>query len=205
MSEVFTRAFELGGFSIGGDDGRCVEGRIVPYEEPATIVEIDKRTQELIEYREVFSNVSLSKMLAGAHARGNDFRFVRLNLDHRHSFDHRIGFATMIESRDDGAHASFRLYRSSDLDKVQSMLTESHRGLSIEFVSTRSRKRGDGAIERLGVHIGEVAATPSPNYAGAAITAMREGGLDALTGDAFTGGTPDLDEVRAWLATRQRA
>jgi hypothetical protein len=204
MSDVFTRSFALGGFDLI-EDGRTVRGRMVPYEEPATIVELDKKTGEPIEYREVFSEVSLSKMLAGAHARGGDFRFVRLNLDHRHSFDHRIGFATSIESQGDGAWGTFRLYRSNDLDKVQSMLTESHRGLSIEFVSTRSRRREDGSIERLGVHIGEVAATPAPNYAGALITSIREGTLESFAGDDFTGGTPLLDELRAWQASRQHA
>lgn len=188
------RAFNLGGFQLSDEDadGRTVVGRIVPYNEVAHVVEPDE-SGKIVEYDEAFPPASLTKMMQGAGARGNDYRFIRFTLDHEPSFDHRIGFATGLESRDDGAWATFRLYESNDLPKVRSMLTESHTGLSVEFFATRSRTRDDGVIERLGAHIHTVTATPSPMYAGATIAAMRGEDVPAV-------GTPHLDELRAYLA-----
>lgn len=193
----FVRAFNLGGFTVPeDDDGRTVVGRIVPYNEIADVVEMNDEG-ELVKYRETFPPVSLTKMMQGAHARGDDYSFMRFTLDHEDDFGHRIGFAKSVESRDDGAWAWLRLYESDDLPKVRSMLTESHTGLSVEFVATRSRTRDDGVVERLGVHIGTVTATPQPMYAGAKIMALRGEDLETMAADI---GTPHLDELRTYLA-----
>lgn len=191
----FIRAFDLGGLEAVDGDGRTVAGRIVPYDEPARVVEPNEEG-EIVEYREVFTNVSLVKMLQGAKARGGDFRFVRFTLDHRDELDHRVGYATDIESRDDGAYATFRLYDDHSLPKVQSMLAESHRGLSLEFIATRKRawSADPEVVERLGVHIGAVTATPDPMYAGASILSVRG------SGEPPEVGTPALDELLAYLA-----
>jgi hypothetical protein len=75
------------------------------------------------------------------------------------------------------------------------MLRESHNGLSIAFHDTRPPKIIDDVVARVQVHIGHVAATPSPAYANAGITAMRDAAPELVLA-----GTPKLDDVSEWLA-----
>lgn len=180
----FTRSYDLGGLGVV-DDGRTVEGRIVPYDIPATVDDGDG------PYLEVLTKASLAGTFQGFAAR-HDYGRIGLNLDHRDSLDHRIGCAVEIRDGDDGAYATFELYDGHDLPKVRSMLTSSHTGLSIEFGARGRRTRDDGVVEQLGVHIFGVAATPTPAYAGAGILAMRDD-----DGDPPPPPTPMLDEMIA--------
>lgn len=174
------------------DDGRTVEGLIVPYGQVTEITESDPTTGETVRYRESFQQGSLARQAQGIQRRGNG-TYIRFLLDHDESFDTWIGALNMLDSREDGAWASFRLYESDDLKKVQSMLRESHTGLSVGFQDYRPPKVLDGVVTRVQVTLRHVAATPVPAYEGALITAMREADPQHET--------PELEAVKAYLAS----
>lgn len=188
-----TRAFYTSGLHFRDDgDGRTVEGRIVPYNEIATVVEVDD-TGKVIKYDEMFLPHSCARMAQGALAR-NNAHWIKLLLDHDEGFDRWIGGGVMLWEEDDGAYASFRLHRDQNLDKVRSILEDTHSGLSIHFADIKPPREVDGVRQRVQVHIDHVAATPTPAYVGAGITAMRETGEPLI-------GTPHLDSVRQFLAS----
>src|SRR5262245_8998907 len=110
------------------DDGRTVDGRIVPFGEVAEVTDRDPTTGELVRYRERFLPGCTEYVRQQAAKRAGP-SWIGLNLEHDGRLGARIGFATALEERDDGAHATFRLYESDDLAKVRSMLEESHTGL----------------------------------------------------------------------------
>lgn len=182
---------DLGGGLLVRDDGRTVDGRIMPFGEVAEVVERDA-AGELVRYRERFLPGCTEYVRQQAAKRGGP-GWVGLKLEHDDGLAARIGFATALDERDDGVHATFRLYAGDDLAKVRSMLEESHRGLSIEFGDVVPAIVEDGITSRRQVMLGAVAATPVPIYAGAGITAMR-GEVE------LPAGTPNLDRVREYLA-----
>jgi hypothetical protein len=184
---------ELDGTLSIRDDGRTIDGRIVPFGEVATITERDA-AGEVVTYRERFlpGCTTYVRQQAAAQGRGGP-TWVALKLEHDAGFGARIGFVKTLEERGDGVHATFKLYDSVDLVKVRSMLSESHTGLSVEFADRVEPVVENGVTCRVQVYLGAVAATPVPCYAGAGITAMR-------AGDGFSTGTPNLDAVTAWLA-----
>lgn len=173
-----------------------VAGRIVPIGVEAEITEPGP-DGELRTYREVFLPGCSVRVRQQADRHGGP-RWVGLKLDHSETLDHRIGWATALDERTDGLYATFGLYQGADLDKVRSMLRESHTGLSIEFSDAVPPVTGDGLVSRRQIHLHGVAATPIPAYAGAVITAVR-------SLDAPDDGTPRLDAARAWLAEQLAA
>lgn len=177
------------------DDGRSVRGRIVPYREPSIVIERGER------FREQFLPGCLTRMCQLVHKRGNA-GWVSLNLDHDESFAARIGYASTIDDLPDGGWADFKLYRSPDLDKVRSMLEESHTGLSVMFDDIAPPRLLDGVRSRVQIAIAHVAATAFPVYRGAQIASVRDGGpsAGALTSDEIDE-RPALDEWRAYLDT----
>ena len=187
MKTTYVRAAE---FQLR-DDGRTLEGCIVPYGQCTDVVEVDEETKQLVRYREQFLPHSLAAMAQGFKARGG--KFVPLLIDHNDRFDNMIGHAVDLRSEDDGAYASFRLYDSDNITKVRSILTESHTGLSIMFRDTREPKVVDGVVSRVQVHVAHVAATPTPAYVGAGIESLRSETLE------FVDHKPLLNDVRAWL------
>lgn len=190
MKQTFIRAAE---FQLRSDgDGRTLEGRIVPYGEVADIVEVDESTSELVRYREQFLPHSLAAVAQGFQARGG--RFIPLLIDHNDNFDNMVGHCIDLRSEDDGAYASFRLYDDERLMKIRSVLSESHKGLSIQFKDIREPKLIEGVVSRVQVHVGHVAATPSPAYVGAGIASIRSNDSDDLVDDF-----PKLNGIRAWL------
>jgi len=173
------------------DDGRTLEGCIVPY---GQVAEINEMTPDgLVRYREQFLPGSLEYQAQGISRRGNG-AFIWLNLDHQMDFDSKIGHCVSMRSEPDGAYAAFKLYPGTDLPKVRGMLRESHTGLSVNFADRRPPKVIDGVVSRVQVIIDSVAATPTPAYVGAGITMMR-----SFTGDVDLG-TPELDKVKRMLA-----
>ena len=149
------------------DDTGHVSGLVVPYGTPTHVVD------EEGEYDEMFTPTSFAGMLQGYAAAPNRVRTVAFQMDHRHELDRQIGYATALESSEDGLFGEFSLYDTADARKVRSMLQTSHTGLSIDF-GARSTRTGDGGVrERLGVHLYAVAATPSPAYPSAQILAVR--------------------------------
>lgn len=174
------------------DDGRTVDGRIVPYGEVIEVVDINKEGK-LERIKETFLPGSLTWEAQNAKRRGNA-AWVEFRLDHGDDFSGTIGYGRNIESKEDGAYASFRLYESQDLPKVQSMLRESHTGLSVFFFDRVEPKVVDGVTQRVQVSLGHVCATPLPAYNGAKILTMRE-----AREHESNGGTPLLDEVKGYL------
>jgi hypothetical protein len=177
------------------DDGREVIGRIVPLGQVAHIREIGAHG-ELEEYDEVFEPGCTERMRQVAKSRGGHPAWIRLTLDHGQTEDSRIGFCTSLLEDETGVDGIFRLHADPwRLDKVRSMLTESHTGFSIEFVDHSPPKIEGNLRRRRQIHISAVTATPIPVYASARILAVRADG-DPLT----SAGTPNLDRVRAMLA-----
>lgn len=196
---MITRDFEIDDWHVRStDDGRTVEGRIVPYNEPTDVVERIE-TGELIKYREQFLPHSCLAMAQAVAKRGNA-AFISLLMDHNEKdFSSKIGYASTLESRDDGAWAIFRLYQSRDLEKVVSMLDESHKGLSVAFRDTKQPRDIDGIVSRVQVQIDHVAATPTPCYVGAGITGVR-----AEDAELLLVATPKLDEIRQWIEANRK-
>lgn len=196
MTDVFIRSAE---FELRDDgDGRTLTGRIVPYGEVASIVEVDEATNDLVRYREQFLPHSFAAMAQGFKARGGDRSlrsnmFVPLLIDHSDRFDDMIGHATELEDQEDGAYATFRLYNDERLTKIRSILSESHTGLSVSFRDIRPPKIVDGIISRVQVGINHVAATPRPAYSNARIDSLRE------SRETNVLETPLLNDVREWL------
>lgn len=178
------------------DDGRTLDGRVVPYGEIANIVEVDE-TGELLRYQEQFLPHSLAAMAQGFKSRSFRGLHIPLVLDHNESFDNLIGHAVELDSRDDGAYATFRLYDDTNITKVRSILNESHTGLSIKFKDTREPKLIEGIVSRVQVYVAHVAATPSPAYATAGIESIRS------SDETPVAITPSLDDVKAWLQSQR--
>lgn len=187
------------------DDGRTVEGLIVPYESITEVIDIHPVTNKLEKFRECFMRESFMHAIQIAERRGNA-GFISLNLEHNeHIRDGRIGYAKTIEERDDGAHAAFRLYESDDLPKVQSMLRESHTGLSIKFADLRPPKWIDGVVRHVQVALEHVAATPIPAYPEARILALRSDDEGDQLIAQLDEARPHLDETRQWLDEMRKA
>lgn len=174
-------------------DGRTVEGVVVPYDDPADVVdEYGPTPGEYAAYREVFTEVSFARQLQGFAGRPNLVGDVSYKLEHTDDWRNRIGYATAVRSTSAGLVAEFALYEHARLDLVRSMLTESHRAMSIEAQLVKSRVRPDGVVERRTVVLRAVAAVPAGAYVGAGITAMRAADDDP----AATRPTPRLDAIR---------
>jgi len=174
------------------DDGRSVFGLIVPWNTPSDVVERNAQG-ESVSFTEDFQPGSFTAMSQIAAKRGN-WGFIGLKLEHEDSLESRIGFATDIEHEGTtGAFGTFKLYEGPQLEKVRSMIAESHQGLSIEFVDMAKPKVEGTTVHRTQVFVRHVAATPVPVYADAGVLAMRaEADLPIVP-------TPGLDEVLAYL------
>lgn len=175
------------------DDGGEVTGKVVPFDEPAAVVDIHPDTGVEGPFTEVFRRGAFTNLIAGLTKRGWTGG-VTLNFDHNPDRD--IGYATELTERDDGLWGRFGLYDSGDLRKTKSKLATSHRGLSVAFRPLRNRVVGD-LVERVRVHIDHVAATPTAAYASATVAAVRH---DPDPGD-FDLDTPRLDQARLWFPT----
>jgi HK97 family phage prohead protease len=166
-------------------DERTVLGRIFPFGEWAKVA--DPTPEGLDIYEESFLPGCTARMRAASPKR------IKFTLDHSDAFDRETGFCMDLAEKDDGAWGTFRLYEGHDLPKYQSMLRESHDGLSVEFIDVTHTPPTGPRRERRQVHIFAVTATPIPAYNGARIMAMREG-------DPLELATPNLDRVKAMLA-----
>lgn len=200
MKSTFTRTAE---FELR-DDGRTLSGRIVPYGEVTEVIEFDDESQSMVRYHETFLPHSLAAMAQGFSARGGKFangQFIPLLIDHNDAFDNMIGHCVELRDENDGAYGSFRLYDDMRIQKIRSVLTESHTGLSIAFRDIKNPRVVNDVVSRVQVFVGHVAATPSPQYQGAMITGLRSG-IDGP--EAFVPTRPKLSDVRAWLDEQRK-
>lgn len=175
-------------------DGRTVVGRVLPFGEVQHIREMVDG--QLDEYDEEFLPGCTAAIRQTAQKRGGAPAWIRFTVDHEQDFGHRIGFCNSLTEDAQGVTASFRLYDDPGrLDKVRSMLNESHTGLSIEF-DDRAAPRVDGTLrQRRMIELFAVTATAIPVYASARVLSMRS--VESPLTDMST---PNLDRVRDMLA-----
>lgn len=175
-------------------DGRTVIGRVLPFGDVQHIREMVNG--ELDEYDEEFLPGCTAAIRQTAQKRGGAPAWIRFTVDHEQDFGHRIGFCNSMVEDAQGVNASFRLYDDPGrLDKVRSMLHESHTGLSIEF-DDRAAPLIDGTLrQRRMIEVFAVTATAVPIYPSARVLSMR-GGNSPMADMS----TPNLDQVRDILA-----
>lgn len=180
-------------WTIAGEDGRLVHGRLFPFGEVTHIRET-VAPGEVDEYDETFLPSCTARMRQVAAARGGAPAWISFSYDHDRSFDARLGHCLTIAEEDDGAYGTFKLIDPEPrLSRVRAMLTESHRGLSIEFADI-GRPLSGPLREHRQINIADVTATPVPVYDTARILQLRaeEDPIDSA-------GTPNLDAVRSLL------
>jgi HK97 family phage prohead protease len=157
-------------------DQRTVEGLVVPYNTPAAITEL--RAGGMISYREQFVRGAFER----ATRKGNAGR-VALTYSHDENLPNRLGYGVEFRESDDGLTGVFRLDESTAA-KARDVLTTSHSGLSISFLSLLPKPFTETAgalVTRAAAHLQHVAAVASPAYAAAGVTAIREGGDELPT------------------------
>lgn len=176
------------------DDGRNVIGRMVPFGEVRHIREMI--AGDLDEYDEEFLPGCTARMRQVALSRGGSPAWIRFTVDHEQGFDHRIGYCSAMTEDGDGVNTTFRLYDDPvRLDKVRSMLAESHTGLSIEFDDTAAPRIDGDLRQRRQINVSAVTATPVAVYSNARVLAIR-----AEDDPLAAAGTPNLDRVRQMIA-----
>jgi HK97 family phage prohead protease len=163
------RSFSVDSLDVADD--RTVEGLVVPYNVPAPITEL--RPDGVISYREQFVRGAFERVTRSAPAAG------RVNLVYSHDdiLPNRLGFGLGFRETDDGLFGTFRLDESTAA-KARDVLTTSHSGLSISFVSFVPKpftEKPGALVTRAAAHLQHVAAVASPAYATAGVTAIREG------------------------------
>ena len=173
-TEVHHRAIDLN-LREADDDRGIVEGLVVPYGVEAPITEL--RQSGPVSYREIFR--------AGAFARAARAPSrVTLVYGHSDSRPDRLGFGLQFTDTAEGLHGRFRLDPSTAEHARDILLSGSHAGLSVGFVSLVPKaytERAGALVERRSVHLIHVAAVPEGAYAGAGVTVVRSSGM--LTGE----------------------
>lgn len=173
-------------------DGWTVYGRAVPYGVENTVTDDGGTTF----YTEVFE--------PGAFARdvGKGGRWVNLMVGHHgDDGDRFLGRCVSLEELGDGLYGSFRLDRSHA--QAEAARAGELRGWSVSarvYRSTEDRDHmGGRRVRRQACGLSHVAATASPQYAGAGVLVAREHTLIVAPS-----ATPHLDALREWRATWQR-
>ena len=165
---VQTRSFRTD--LVSSDDGRSVTGLVVPYDRVAEIVEF--RNGGPFAYREQFVRGAFER----ATRKGNAGR-VALVYSHEEILPNRLGYGLEFREADDGLYGTFRLDESTAA-KARDVLTTSHSGLSISFLSllpAAFTEKAGSLVTRAAAHLQHVAAVATPAYAGAGVTSIREG------------------------------
>lgn len=167
-------------------DGWTVYGQAVPYG-------VENRVTDdggVSFYTEVFDH--------GAFARdcGKGGRWVNLMVGHSgDDGDRFLGRCVSLEETPDGLYGSFRLDRSHP--QAEAARAGELRGWSVSARVYRSHESpapdGGRLVRRQACGLSHVAATASPQYAGAGVLVAREHVL--VTGPSTT---PNLDALRAW-------
>jgi HK97 family phage prohead protease len=161
--------------------GRTIELIVMPYEREAIVPWQERMVTEIIS-RGAFD---------GIERRANR---IRVNRDH--SLERTVGRATALHpTRDEGLVAEIKIARTPLGDETLELAEDGCLDASAGFLpfpggqkwETRSRYRITKGW------LGHIAMTPEPAYEDAKVLAVRT----AITGTVS--GTPNLDQVRAWM------
>jgi HK97 family phage prohead protease len=167
-------------------DGWTVFGQAVPYGVESRVTD----DGGLTFYTEVFDPGAFTRDVT----KGG--RWVNLMVGHAgDDGDRYLGRCVALEEREDGLFASFRLDRTHP--QAEAARAEELRGWSVSARVYRSREERDAVGQRLvrrqACGLSHVAATASPQYAGAGVLVAREHVVTVAPS-----GTPNLDALRAW-------
>lgn len=160
--EILTREVPL---QLPDGDGRTIEARIVPYDEPAEVAD----PPTYVPYQEKFAAGAFDKQINAASRVK-----VWLNFEHQPGLQGIVGHGVQIEDRQDGLYGTFAVHDNPDGDKALRMVRDGLlTGLSMEFASLKARTVG-GVVERLRAHLDRVSLCRIGAYAGAQVLAVRE-------------------------------
>ncbi len=180
--------------SVG--DGWTVYGRAVPY----GVDQLVRDSADTDDYLERFAE--------GAFARdaSRGGRWVNLMIGHKNRAgldfgDRYLGRCVELDDKLDGLYAAFRLNREHP--RAEEARAGELTGWSVSAAVYKSRRISDGGrivVERVQCALDHVAATPSPQYAGAGVLLTREHELVDQVPAA-----PLREEFRRRLQARQAA
>lgn len=176
-------------------DERTMQGLVVPYDEVAAISEL--RDTGVLSYRERFVRGAFERATRPGVANR-----ISLVYTHDDSLPNRLGHGLEFRETDEGLFGTFRLDESTAA-KARDVLTSSHSGLSISFLSLVPKaftERPGALVTRAAVHLQHVAAVSSPAYASALVTSVREGS-DAPTAAEIAAEAARLEQERqlSWV------
>lgn len=181
--------------SLEASDERTVEGLVVPYNQPAPITEL--RPDGVISYREQFVRGAFERVARSDAAAGR----VTLVYSHDDILPNRLGYGLGFRETDDGLFGTFRLDESTAA-KARDVLTTSHSGLSISFLSLVPKaftEKAGALVTRAAAHLQHVAAVATPAYAAAGVTTIRQGDPDDEPSEAEKAAQAALEEQRRAL------
>lgn len=165
---VAERVTLVRGFEVALEDawdGRTLDVRVVPYNQPATVAD----PPDYQPYQEMFLRGAFERQLATP---GRDR--VWLNVEHEQGFSGKIGHSLRFHDREDGLHGSFGVLEGGDGDKALQLVGSGFlSGLSLEFRALSSR-RVDGIMQRVRAHLDKVSLCRYPAYASAEVLALRD-------------------------------
>lgn len=163
---LMRRTFETAVTASEGD-GRTIDARIVPYNVPATVVDLPPAGDGM-PYQEEFAPGAFERQLRAA-----DRVKVWLNFEHEIGLRGIVGHGTALHDEEDGLYGTFRVHENADGDKALAMVRDGLTpSLSLEFLALRTRIV-DGVARRLRVHLDRVSLVRSGAYAGAEVLAVR--------------------------------
>jgi HK97 family phage prohead protease len=161
--KMIVRSFELP--LSDGWDGRTLEAKIVPYNQPVTVAD----PPDWEPYREMFMPGAFERQLSTP---GRDK--VLLNFEHEQGIRGVVGQSLRFAEEEDGLHGSFGIHENTDGDKALQMIHSGLlTGLSMEFRALSSR-RVDGVVQRLRAQLDRVSLCRYPAYQDAGVLAIRE-------------------------------
>lgn len=145
-------------------DGRTIDVRIVPYGERAT-VDDGKGA-----YQEEFAPGAFDDQLVAGHRLK-----VWLNFQHQRGIDAVVGKGVALREERDGLYGSFRAFEDAAGDKALLLVKEGMLdSVSLEFLSKRAIRTGEGIVRRVKAHLDAVALCRQGAYSGAQVLAVRE-------------------------------
>jgi HK97 family phage prohead protease len=160
---MIVRAFEAP--LSEGWDGRTLEARIVPYNQPATVAD----PPYWRPYQEMFLPGAFARQLSTP---GRDK--VLLNFEHEQGIRGVVGQALNFQDRDDGLYGSFGIHENSDGDKALQLIHSGVLGgISLE-AQTLSSRRVAGVVQRVRAQLDNVSLCRYPAYQDARVLAVRE-------------------------------